>query len=186
MDGRSIGSGFCAQVELSRRRILYPIVTEQLLEVTHATFEVVHVRAGYLSLGNGIEANAFDARFLTRDARRESLVAAIFPQPAPIAGRDIAKGGAVAGNLWYRCGGGMREEGGGRALVGREFLGRQANALVACRRRRSRSHGCLRCGRGRGSYNGISEKNDVLRIILKKKEATKMSGRVVGVGKYLE
>ena len=41
------------------------LVAEKLFKVSHSTLEVVDIGARDLSFGDGVEANTFDARFLT-------------------------------------------------------------------------------------------------------------------------
>ncbi len=97
MASRWIHDWLRAQVEFVRRRILDAILPEQLLKVPHAALEVVDVRAGDFSFGDGIKAHALDARLFTRDTGWEALITTVLSEPAPIASRHIAKRGAIAG-----------------------------------------------------------------------------------------
>ena len=70
-----------------------------LVSFHHASYighlEELHLRPRQLPLRYGIIANTFDMSFLAGSACRQPLIAAVLPQPATVASRDIALRGFV-------------------------------------------------------------------------------------------
>lgn len=110
--------GFCTEMEVARRTVGDAVMGEQILEITHATLQIVHIGPRNLSLRNGIEARTFDTDLFARGACWQVLVAAVLAYSAAITSGDIAEGGrGCVGVGAPGPGGGVRRE--TRRRVGR-------------------------------------------------------------------
>lgn len=115
---RESSDRFCAEMEVLRRTVGDAVIGEQILEIAHATFQLVHIGPRDLSLRNEIEARAFDADLFARSACGQFLVAAVLAYSASIIRGDIAEGGRSCVGVGPRGqGGGVRRE--TRRRVGR-------------------------------------------------------------------